>query len=407
MTLAQDITRAFNGDWHGSYGTIPTPGHSPKDRGTTVRDNDNGDDVVLSSFNGGDWKAIKDECRRRGLLRDRDQPANDSSAWRETGVYEYVGADGAVAYRTVRKEKSGERKRFVAQRPDGRGGWVNGLDRDGERILYRLPDILAADPATVVYLTEGERKADKLASWGLVATAVAFGARGWRGSYAAALAGRTVAILPDNDDEGRGFADMAAASITAAGGRAVIVTLPDLPPKGDVIDWSGDADTLRLLTVAALNPPVETIQLLDPSAWAREETPSRTWALHEMILVGQVTYLTGAGASGKSLLGQQLATCIATGMPSLGWRCWKAARSTSPARMTRTNCTDARKPSAAPLACRSAPYLAGCTSRRWQARSATSWRRSTRWAAWRRLRHGSACATGRSRHGRRSSCSTT
>jgi DNA primase len=67
MSSAERITRAFGGDWHGDHGAIPTPGHSAKDRGTTVRDGDDGD-IFFYSFNGGDWRVLKDECRRRGLL---------------------------------------------------------------------------------------------------------------------------------------------------------------------------------------------------------------------------------------------------------------------------------------------------------------------------------------------------
>ncbi len=38
MSAAQAITKHFGGDWHGSYGAFPTPGHSKADRGMTVRD---------------------------------------------------------------------------------------------------------------------------------------------------------------------------------------------------------------------------------------------------------------------------------------------------------------------------------------------------------------------------------
>lgn len=316
MTPAQSITRHFGGEWQGSQGAFPTPGHSKSDRGMTVKDAADGD-VVFYSHNGGDWQAVKDECRRLGLLPER-QRVRDGDTWRETGRYEYVDADGTVAYRTVRKEKVGERKRFVAQRPDGRGGWLNGLDKDAPRILYRLPEIIAADRASVVYLTEGERKADKLASWGFVATAIAFGAKGWRDTYAKALANRTVVILPDNDDEGRGFADRACKSIAAAGGQSFVLALPELPPKGDIIDWQGSPEQLRSLTDAAINPPVEMLPLLDPGAWQDKPAPARTWALHEWIPTRQASYLTGAGSTGKSLLSQQLATCIALGRPFLG-----------------------------------------------------------------------------------------
>lgn len=38
MSAAQEITRHHGGDWHGSYGTFPAPGHSKHDRGVTVKD---------------------------------------------------------------------------------------------------------------------------------------------------------------------------------------------------------------------------------------------------------------------------------------------------------------------------------------------------------------------------------
>lgn len=317
MTPAQNITRHFRGEWHGSYGAFPTPGHSASDRGTTVKDIADGD-VVFACHNGEcDWQALKDECRRVRLLPDR-QPRNDNEPWRDTGRYEYCDTDGTIAYRTVRREKPGERKRFLAQRPDGRGGWIAGLDKDAPRILYRLPDILSADRASVVYLTEGERKADKLAEWGFVATAVAFGAKGWRDSYATALSDRTVVILPDNDDEGRGFAARASKSIADAGGRAFVLPLPDLPVKGDIIDWRGAPEDLRALTASVVRPPSALLPLIDPGTWQDIPAPAREWSLHEWIPARQATYLTGAGSTGKSLLSQQLSTCIALGRPFLG-----------------------------------------------------------------------------------------
>ncbi len=316
MTLAQDITRHYGGDWHGSYGAIPAPGHSKDDRGVTVRDTESGD-VLFNSFNGADWKALKDECRGKGLLPDRKRSNDNCNGPRETGRYEYTDADGTVLYRTVRIEQVGQRKRFQAQRPDGRGGWTNGMG-DVQRVLYRLPEIIAADPPQPVYLVEGERKADKLASWGFTATAVAFGCNGWRKDYADALTGRTVIILPDNDEQGRGFAERAAKDIEAAGCKVRIVELPGLPVGGDIMDWTGKADDLRALVDKADNPPTKMLPLLDPAAWDGEETPSREWAWNNYIPHRQATYLTGPGSAGKSLLTQQLCTAIPMGLPFMG-----------------------------------------------------------------------------------------
>jgi RecA-family ATPase len=62
----------------------------------------------------------------------------------------------------------------------------------------------------------------------------------------------------------------------------------------------------------------KTMPLIDPSAWDGLPVPVREWALDGWIPGGQATYLTGPGASGKSLLTQQLCTCIALGLPFLG-----------------------------------------------------------------------------------------
>lgn len=317
MTLAQDITRHFKGEWHGSYGSLPAPGHSVGDRGVTVKDTDGGQDVLFHSFNGADWRELKDECRRVGLLPERDRANDNGSAPRETGHYEYADADGAVLYRTVRVEQAGKPKKFKAQRPDGRRGWTSGMG-DTRRVMYRLPEIVAADPSQPVYLVEGERKADKLASWGFVATAVAFGAKGWRRDYADALEGRAVIILPDNDDEGRGFAERAAKDLTGVGCTVHVLDLPGLPPKGDIIDWKGTADDLRALVERQLNPPVETFPLADLAHWSNIRPTPKPFVMAGFVPARELTLATGAGGANKSTFGQQLATCRASGVPMLG-----------------------------------------------------------------------------------------
>jgi hypothetical protein len=65
---AREITEARGGDWRGSYGLVPGPGHSDRDRSCKVWDG-NGKTYV-HSFAGDDWK----DCRAHlGLDDDRDQ----------------------------------------------------------------------------------------------------------------------------------------------------------------------------------------------------------------------------------------------------------------------------------------------------------------------------------------------
>ena len=164
-------------------------------------------------------------------------------------VYRYVGADGEVLFEVVRTTPKGFRQR----RPDGNGGHVWNLD-GVQRILYRLPDLIDADPGAWVFVTEGEKDADRLAAAGLVATTNPGGAGKWRTEYGETLRGRRVAVLPDNDTAGRAHADHVARSVHATAADVRLVSLPGLPAKGDVSDWldaGGTAEELvRLAEIA-------------------------------------------------------------------------------------------------------------------------------------------------------------
>lgn len=312
MTDLRKIAAAMGGEVNGNVARFPTPGHSKADRGSWASIVPGAPDgVLINSRNGGDPLAIKDQLRAKGVLPTRERERTLRT--RDVGAWEYIDAAGVVLYRKVRMALSNGGKSYRFEHPDGRGGW-RPKRGDAPQVPYRLPDILAAEHAAILYMAEGEKQADKLASWGYLATS----SKDWRKQFDNYVAGRTVVILPDNDPEGERVAAEAKASVERVGGKAIILTLPGLPPKGDVMDWTGDADELRALTEAALSPPAPMLPLLDPGAWQGQHAPAREWALHEWIPARQATYLTGAGSAGKSLAAQQLATCIALGRPFLG-----------------------------------------------------------------------------------------
>ena len=313
---AQNITRHFRGDWMGNQGRFPTPGHSASDRGMTVKDADGGD-VLFYSHNGGDWKEVKSECRRLGLIP--DHAANDDRRRiRDVAAWEYHGADGAVLYRKVRMALANGDKSYRIEHPDGRGGWAKGRG-DANQVPYRLPDLVAAAPDATLYVAEGEKQVDKLASWGLLATSL----RDWRREYDRHVAGRRVIVLPDNDQPGAEMAEKARAMIAAAGGKPVLVALPGLPLKGDIMDWRGDPAELERLVEAAVKgegqePSAEAFPIVDVTGWADVHPASRQWTLDRFVPQGEVTLFTGPGGVGKSLFAHQLAICHARAIPMLG-----------------------------------------------------------------------------------------
>lgn len=170
-------------------------------------------------------------------------------------TYDYFGADGELVFQVVRKHP----KKFLQRRSDGTGGWIWNL-KGVTPVLYRLPELLEADPARVVFVPEGEKDVDRLRSLGFVATCNSGGAGKWRATHSAALRGRRVVVLPDNDDAGHKHAAEVSASLQRVAASVAVLPLPDLPSKGDVSDWldaGGTAPDLGRLVAEALETPAD------------------------------------------------------------------------------------------------------------------------------------------------------
>lgn len=156
--------------------------------------------------------------------------------------YDYQCKDGKLLFQSLRYEP----KDFRQRRPDGKGGWVWKV-KGCPVVPYRLPELLNSDSKRVVCIVEGEKDVDKLRSLGVIAICNAGGAGKWKDDHARYLKGRRVAILPDNDDAGRKHAEQVARSLQGIAETVRIVTLPDLPDKGDVSDWLDNGGTVRQL----------------------------------------------------------------------------------------------------------------------------------------------------------------
>lgn len=180
-----------------------------------------------------------------------------------TGIlatYPYHDEEGKLLFEVVRKPG----KKFPQRRPDGKGGWDWSL-KGVRRVLYRLPELIAR-PDEVVYLPEGEKDCDRLASLGLLATTNPGGAKKWKPAYTEFLVGRDVVVLADNDEPGREHAGRAAKSLRGKAKSVRVVRFPDLWPKGDVSDWldaGGDRPQLEAIVEqtpeyvpGSLDPPV-------------------------------------------------------------------------------------------------------------------------------------------------------
>ncbi|MGC9986274.1 MAG: hypothetical protein ABSF35_21970 [Polyangia bacterium] len=177
---------------------------------------------------------LADMLRALGLTA-RDLFIGPPARIDERIFYDYRDEGGELLFQVVRTPAP-DGKTFRQRRPDGRDGWI--WDVEGvRRVLYRLPELLAADPSETVYVVEGEKDVETLRASGLVATTNPGGALKWRREYGESLRGRHVVILPDNDDVGHTHAADVARSLVGVAASVCVMDLPGLAEHGDVSDW--------------------------------------------------------------------------------------------------------------------------------------------------------------------------
>ena len=109
--------------------------------------------------------------------------------------------------------------------------------------LYNADLIASSDPETPVFVVEGEKDADNLATFlGWLATCNYDGAGKWSQDYTALLTGRHVVIIPDNDEPGIAHGRMVADALSGVAASVKLITLPDMPPHGDISDYMSRGD---------------------------------------------------------------------------------------------------------------------------------------------------------------------
>ena len=118
---------------------------------------------------------------------------------RVVATYVYTDAAGEALFRVHRKAVKG----FRQDRPDGKGGWEPGSAPPADRVLFRLPQVLAAiKEGQPIWLVEGEKDVLTLERAGVTATTCPMGAGKWRDQYTESLHDAHVIVVADADDPG-------------------------------------------------------------------------------------------------------------------------------------------------------------------------------------------------------------
>jgi putative DNA primase/helicase len=285
--------------------------------------------VLFHCHAGCSQDAVMEALRERGVWpkRSEREPGARPATYKGEPIftwYDYRRDDGSLAYIVGRTPS----KQFPVFHPDGTYGWKPGYGL-GRRLLYRLPELMSAEPAKVVLLVEGEKDVEMVRSHGFVATSTPGGAGNGHRCDLAPLAGRHVVIIPDRDTAGHKHAGHLASLLC---GDAASLRRLELPGnRKDLTEWfeaGGTADELQKLLHAA--QPWEAsiasgagvekqgdfgavvVQLSDVQ---REEVRWR-WPLR--LPFGKLTIIEGDPGTGKSYLTMAIATAVTRGDPLPG-----------------------------------------------------------------------------------------
>lgn len=248
---------------------------------------------------------------------ERPEMGNGQQTRKIVATYPYHDEHGAVLFEVVRFSPKG----FAQRRPDGNGGWSWNLNRV-RRVLYHLPEILTAK---VVFVTEGEKDADRLRDLDLIATTCPGGAGQWRDAYSQALAGKQVAILPDNDEPGEQHALRVARSLVAVAQGLKVLRLSGLPAKGDVSDWLDGGHTREELLELLKKTPLHQSQdgrtahhsqrtaltLTRLGDLLNEPQEQVDWLVDNLLPASGFSLLVAKPKAGKSTLARNLALAVA------------------------------------------------------------------------------------------------
>lgn len=191
---------------------------------------------------------------RDGYVRaaHRRKPAAGNGAARKiVASYDYVNAEGDLLFECVRFIP----KDFKQRRPDDKGGWIWNL-KGIQLLLYRMPDLLSSretDADAWVFVCEGEKDCDRLATMGFIATCNPMGAGKWKDEYSETLRGRRCCIIADKDEPGRRHVQQVATSLANVAADVRVIECPGdgVKDASDFFDKGRTVDELLRLVEAA------------------------------------------------------------------------------------------------------------------------------------------------------------
>lgn len=329
-TIARQLGAATKS---GNNWSCRCPGHDDKRASLSIAEKDDGK-LLVHCHAGCDQALVVAELKASGLwpsAKATPEPFAPSPVQINIGVgkgriaatYDYVSEHGELLYQAVRYDPKDFRQR--KPNPDGTWNWsIKGV----ERVLYRLPEVLAAvADGKTIYICEGEKDVEAARSIGLVATCNAMGADNgtgnkWLPEFGKILMGADVVVVPDQDEPGIRHAEWVISTLQGYA-RSVRVTNP--AAGKDLADWIKSGATPADIEAEAIDA-FESVSGDDLSIAIKKKSSLFVdvgdlidnlkpidWLIEDYIEKDSLSLIFSPPSSGKSFILVDIACCIATG----------------------------------------------------------------------------------------------
>jgi putative DNA primase/helicase len=240
-------------------------------------------------------------------------------------LHAYTDANGEPLYWRIRLKHPFTGEKWIRpMKLSGRGFELGEPEFPGGKPLYARHR-LADDTTAVVWIFEGEQKADAINKLGLVGTtsgsATSAAATDWQ-----PLAGRRCIIWPDNDDPGKAYAGEVASVVLGMGCEVSCIEVEKvgLGVGEDVIQWlaahpgaaGGDIEALPIVGArptqdnAAAGEYARTVELIRGSDVNPEAV---CWLWGGWLAAGKMHILGGAPGTGKTTISLALMATVTMG----------------------------------------------------------------------------------------------
>ncbi len=161
-----------------------------------------------------------------------------NKGFKAAALHTYTDAGGTPVYWRIRCKHPDTKEKWIRPFHQNDNGFEFGEPKfTGGKPLYALHQVVS-NLDTIIYIVEGEQKADALNKLGLVAT-TSGGATSADTTAWEPLRGRSVRIFPDNDDAGKVYAETVASILLGMGCTVSYIDVDKLglDTGDDVMEW--------------------------------------------------------------------------------------------------------------------------------------------------------------------------